>query len=94
MNKKKHTHLFYGGEEATALLKLSRERLMEADCDDFMVYRLLDGTNVEKLEKEHLEDWTGPIPIDENTHLLLHLNLCQKVKRNFSRKSAPKKSKD
>ncbi|WP_431129846.1 hypothetical protein [Flagellimonas flava] len=94
MNKKKHTHLFYGGEEATALLKMSRERLMEADCDDFMVYRVLDGTNVEKLEKEHLEDWIGPIRIDENTHLLLHLNLCQKVKRNFSRKSAPKTSND
>lgn len=82
----KETYLFYGSDEALELFETSRDRLMEAECSDFMVYRQKESTVISNLEKENPEHWHGPIVIDENTHTLLYLNLCKKARESFSRK--------
>lgn len=93
MDKNMETYVFYGGNSSIELFEVSREKLMESECDDFMVYRQRDNTDISSLEGEHPEDWEGPIAIDQNTYFLLHLNLCQKAKKSFSKRFRPKTGK-
>jgi len=74
------THLLYGSEEAIELYEVSINTLIVSDNYDFDVVCVKQGN----LEINFLDD-VVPLErfliIDENTHGVLHLNLCQKLKK-------------
>ena len=64
-------------EEAQLLYEESIDRLMESNCKDFMVYRLVDGNRNYHTD---IDVWSVEIEINEYFYSILHLNLCQKFR--------------
>ena len=70
---------------AKFLFQDSVDTLMKSSCFDFMVYKVVNG-NTENLSD--YDCWLETIEIDKCTFQLLHLNLCQKLRR-IIRREAP-----
>ena len=71
------TYLLCMNEEALLLYEESIDSLIESNCKDFMVYRLIDGNRKYQAD---IDIWSVEIEINEHFYSMLHLNLCQKFR--------------
>ncbi|WP_420602992.1 hypothetical protein [Flagellimonas sp.] len=71
------TYLLCMNEEGLLLYEESINRLIESNCKDFMVYKLVDGNRNYQTD---IDIWQVEIEINEQFYSMLHLNLCQKFR--------------
>ena len=71
------TYLLCMNEEAASLYMESINRLVESDCFDFMVYKLVDGN---RKYQAGIDTWSEEVEISEGFYSILHINLCPKLK--------------